>query len=243
MWWVFGGEGCASHGPAEDNFARGEAYGDGAHRPGRPLRGVHGRVPYPDHVRRQRFAVDAAVRTRTKSWKLPRTSRSSSPTPTPWGDRSSFSRAMVGSSPSAASWSSGTMLGSDVSARSRASRNRARLSSAIWRAMKGGHAACHEIRRLFPNVDLARISHVGADGSLLWLRAVVWAADCFKRSTTKAHTGWGSPYEVFSGTYRICRWCRSSRKASCGWIARKNSTSSRHRATFSTTGTTTRSPV
>ena len=62
MWWMFGGEGRASWGAAEDDIARGEAYGDGAHRPGRSLRGVHGRVHLSDQVRRQRLEVDAAVR-------------------------------------------------------------------------------------------------------------------------------------------------------------------------------------
>ena len=68
------------------------------------------------------------------------------------------------------------------------------VESAIWRAMKGGHAARREIRRLFPVVDLARISHVGADGNRRWLEAVLWVADCFNRSAAKASTGWRSPY-------------------------------------------------
>ena len=62
MWWMFGGEGCAGWGAAEDDIARGEAHGDGAHRPRRPLRGVNGRLGLPDHVRRQCLKVDAAVR-------------------------------------------------------------------------------------------------------------------------------------------------------------------------------------
>ena len=47
---------------------------------------------------------------------------------------------------------------------------------AIWRAMKGGHTARREIRRLFASVDLARIPHVGTDGNRLWLEDVLWAA-------------------------------------------------------------------
>ena len=47
---------------AEDNIARGEAHGDGAHRPVGPLRGLHRRVSLPDHVCWQSLEVDAAVR-------------------------------------------------------------------------------------------------------------------------------------------------------------------------------------
>ena len=31
MWWMFGGEGRAGRGAAEDDIARKEAHGDGAH--------------------------------------------------------------------------------------------------------------------------------------------------------------------------------------------------------------------
>ena len=59
---MFGGEGRASWGAADDDIARGEAYGDGPHRPGRSLRGVHGLVLLSDHVRRQHLEVNVAVR-------------------------------------------------------------------------------------------------------------------------------------------------------------------------------------
>ena len=71
------------------------------------------------------------------------------------------------------------------------------VESAIWRAMKGGHAARREIRRMFLGVDLGRIPNLGANRNRPWLEAVLWAADCFTRSATKANTGWRSPYEVF----------------------------------------------
>ena len=71
------------------------------------------------------------------------------------------------------------------------------VESAIWRAMKGGHVARREIQRLFPDVDLRRIPNLGASGNRLWLEAVLWAADCFNRSATKANTCWRSPYGVF----------------------------------------------
>ena len=63
--------------------------------------------------------------------------------------------------------------------------------------MKGGHEPRREIRRMFPDVDLGRISNLGTNGSRLWLEAVLWAADCFDRSATKANTGCRSPHEVF----------------------------------------------
>ena len=59
MWWVFGGKGDAGSGAAEDDIARGEAYGDGSYRPGWPLRDVRGRVRLPGHDRRQRLELDA----------------------------------------------------------------------------------------------------------------------------------------------------------------------------------------
>ena len=39
------------------------------------------------------------------------------------------------------------------------------VESAIWRAMKGGHAALGEIQRRFPNVDLRRTLNLGASGN------------------------------------------------------------------------------
>ena len=63
--------------------------------------------------------------------------------------------------------------------------------------MKGEHAACREVWRLFLDADLAKIPNVGTNGSPLLLEAVLWAADCFKPSTTKANAGWRLPYEMF----------------------------------------------
>ena len=67
------------------------------------------------------------------------------------------------------------------------------VESAIWRSMKGDHAARREIRRLFPGVDFTGIPNIGANGNRLWLEAVLWAAYCFNRSATEANTGWRSP--------------------------------------------------
>ena len=69
----------------------------------------------------------------------------------------------------------------------------------ICRAMKGGHTGRLEIGRLFPNVDLGKISFVGSNDNHLYLEAALWASDCFKCSATKANTGWRSPHEVFFG--------------------------------------------
>ena len=57
-----GGEGCARRGAAEDDIAGREADGNRAHRPGRSLRGVLGRIVLSNHVRGQRLEMDAAVR-------------------------------------------------------------------------------------------------------------------------------------------------------------------------------------
>ena len=59
------------------------------------------------------------------------------------------------------------------------------VESAIWRAMKGGHAARREVQRIFPGVDLGRIPKLGANGNRLWLEAVLSVADCFNRSVTQ----------------------------------------------------------
>ena len=71
------------------------------------------------------------------------------------------------------------------------------IESANWRAMKGGHAALHEIRLIFLGLDLNRLPNMGLKGNRLWVEAVLWAAECFNRSAIKANTGWRSPYEVF----------------------------------------------
>ena len=53
------------------------------------------------------------------------------------------------------------------------SQQNAVVESAIWRAMKGGHAARREVRCVFPDVDLAKIPNVDTDGDRLWLKAVL----------------------------------------------------------------------
>lgn len=42
-----------------------------------------------------------------------------------------------------------------------------------------------------------KITNLNAEGNCLRLEAVLWAADGFNRSATKANRGWRSPYEVF----------------------------------------------
>ena len=48
-------------GGPKDDTARLEAYEDGGKRRVKSIRGVHGRIPFPDHVRRQRFGVSAIL--------------------------------------------------------------------------------------------------------------------------------------------------------------------------------------
>ena len=71
------------------------------------------------------------------------------------------------------------------------------FESAIWRDIEGGHAACREIRLMFPGVDLGRSPTLRANGNRLWLKGVIWVANCFTISATKTNTGWRSPYEGF----------------------------------------------
>ena len=70
--------------------------------------------------------------------------------------------------------------------------------SAIWRAMKGGHAARRHILSM-AHVDLASVPNIGANGQRLWLSSALWASGCFNRSATKANQGWMSPFEAFFG--------------------------------------------
>ncbi|CAB1102712.1 unnamed protein product [Ectocarpus sp. CCAP 1310/34] len=70
--------------------------------------------------------------------------------------------------------------------------------SAIWRAMKGGHAARRHILSM-AHVDLASVPNIGANGQRLWLSSALWTSGCFNRSATKANQGWMSPFEAFFG--------------------------------------------
>ena len=58
MWLMLQGKGGAGWDASGDDIARGEVYGDGATRLGWPLGGAR----VPDHVRRQRLEMDAAIR-------------------------------------------------------------------------------------------------------------------------------------------------------------------------------------
>ncbi|CAB1112204.1 unnamed protein product [Ectocarpus sp. CCAP 1310/34] len=67
------------------------------------------------------------------------------------------------------------------------------VESAIWRAMKGGHAARRHILAM-DHVDLSSIPNVGVNGHRPWLASALWASTCFNRSATKANLGWMSPF-------------------------------------------------
>ncbi|CAB1102594.1 unnamed protein product [Ectocarpus sp. CCAP 1310/34] len=71
--------------------------------------------------------------------------------------------------------------------------------SAIWRVNKAGHTARLGARRLFPKIDFSRVPGFGRDGERLWLESCHWAAGGFDRSPTKAHVGFKSPHELFTG--------------------------------------------
>ncbi|CAB1098868.1 unnamed protein product [Ectocarpus sp. CCAP 1310/34] len=72
------------------------------------------------------------------------------------------------------------------------------VESAIWRAMKGAHAACRHILAM-GHVDLSSIRNVGVNGHRLWLASALSASACFNRSATKANLGLMSPFEAFFG--------------------------------------------
>ncbi|CAB1106216.1 unnamed protein product [Ectocarpus sp. CCAP 1310/34] len=72
------------------------------------------------------------------------------------------------------------------------------VESAIWSAMKGGHAARRHILAM-GHVDLSSIPNVGVNGHRLWLASALWASACFNRSAPKANLGWMSPFEAFFG--------------------------------------------
>ena len=71
------------------------------------------------------------------------------------------------------------------------------VESAICRVIEGGHATRHEIRWLFPGVDLATFPNIGVDGNRLRHEAALCAADWFNRFATKGDTGSWSPQKVF----------------------------------------------
>lgn len=62
MWWAVGGKGYTRWATTQNEVKRVQAHGDGAFLFPRSLRGVHGRVSLPRHVRGQPVQVDAALR-------------------------------------------------------------------------------------------------------------------------------------------------------------------------------------
>ncbi|CAB1112201.1 unnamed protein product [Ectocarpus sp. CCAP 1310/34] len=72
------------------------------------------------------------------------------------------------------------------------------VESAIWRAMKGGHAARRHVLSM-GHFDLASIPGMDANRHRLWLASAIWASSCFNRSATSANPAWMSPFEAFFG--------------------------------------------
>ena len=64
------------------------------------------------------------------------------------------------------------------------------VESGLSRAIKAGHAARHEVNRLFPNVHLEQLKGVrDPDGTSLWMESVLWSSEGFNRSPTTANGG------------------------------------------------------
>jgi hypothetical protein len=75
------------------------------------------------------------------------------------------------------------------------------VESGLSRAIKAGHAARIEVKRLFPDVRLEKLKGVrDPDGTSLWMESVLWASEGFNRSATTANGGMLSPYEIFYGS-------------------------------------------
>ena len=169
------------------DITRGEVHGDCTNLSLRPLRGVHWRVGSTHHSRGWCLEADATVRhekhggdhhvrphvTHRHDTEKPRCIHT-------YNRREFISGRYVDYCDSAG-------ICHVYTAPAKPQQN-AVVGSAIWRVIEGGHVTRHEIRCLFPGVDLATIPNIGVDGNRLWHEAVLRAADCFNRSATKGDT-------------------------------------------------------
>ena len=74
------------------------------------------------------------------------------------------------------------------------------VESGLSRAIKAGHAARLEVKKIFPDVHLEKLKEVrDSDGSSLWMESVLWASEGFNRSLTTSNSAIPFPHEVFFG--------------------------------------------
>ena len=69
------------------------------------------------------------------------------------------------------------------------------VESGLSLAIKAGHPALIEVKRLFPDVHLEELKGVrNPDGASSWMESVLWASKGFNRDATTANSGMLSPY-------------------------------------------------
>ena len=72
------------------------------------------------------------------------------------------------------------------------------VENAIQQAVKAGHAARLEAKRLCPAVDFDALN-LRPGLQQTWLEAILWAPCCLNRAPTKTNTGWRSVHEIYYG--------------------------------------------
>ena len=105
------------------------------------------------------------------------------------------------------------------------------VESAIWRAMMGGHAVRRKLRRLFPDIDLAKIPNVDAEGNHLWLGVFSGLVTALTAPLPRQTLGGGRSTRCSSCDRRSCRWYRFFSLAGCAWCVALNLMCNRYRAT------------
>lgn len=78
------------------------------------------------------------------------------------------------------------------------------VESAISRAFKARHETHLGVRQLYPNVPLEEIWGCNdAEGTSLWLEALLWASECFNQVATSIIDEGLSSHEVFYGSFPL----------------------------------------
>ena len=74
------------------------------------------------------------------------------------------------------------------------------VESALWRAVKAGHAARLGILKNCPDTRVNEVKgSTDAAATSLWMESLLWASECFNRSATAANDGWLSLHDIFYG--------------------------------------------